>query len=485
MKDLLKKLFGQSSTYALGRILTKGAGLILLPVYTRYLTPSEYGIVAVAGIVVSILGPSLTGGARGAALKFFYEYEDKRRREFYGSLLVALVVGSGGLFFIVDAFGGQIFGRAFKEIPYSPYIRMAVWMAFLKFSFVEITKERLKANGQALAYTSINVGVFFLSTVLMLWWVVVQKEGAVGAVRGRLVGMAFMAIVCFGMIFPHARLAVNTSMLKRAFLYSLPLVPHYVSHWVLGSADRFLLERMMTLSDVGVYNVGYKIGMGMSLIATAGNNAILPLFGDLDVSKKEEVDRISKIFTYYMSVVLVVGVCISLFGEEIIMVATPPEFHAAGNVVPWVVLGYVWMALYYSPTNLLTITENQSQVVGMATVTGALMNIGLNILFIPMYGIYGAAVTTTITYLVMFAGVYLIASRSYMVPFEPQRLVTLFITAILTFALGWAVAPENFVAGVLVKVCGLLAFPLILWGVGFFHENELKFVRQSLQRIRD
>lgn len=483
MKDLLKKLFGQSSTYALGRILTKGVGLILLPVYTRYLTPSEYGIVAVAGIIVSILGPSLTGGARGAALKFFYEYEGERRREFYGSLLTALVVGSGLLFLLVDAFGEEIFGLAFSEIPYSPYIRMALWMAFLKFAFVETTKQRLKANEQALAYTSIDVGVFTLSTALMLWWVVVQQEGAVGAVRGRLVGMALMAVVCLGMILPHIRPAVNTSMLKKAFLYSLPLVPHYVSHWVLSSADRFLLERMMTLSDVGVYNVGYKVGMGMSLIASAGNNAVLPLFGNLDISNEEEVERVSRVFTYYIAAVLFIGLCISLFGEELIVVATPVEYHTAGNVIPWVVLGYVWMALYYSPTNLLTITEGQSQVVGIATVSGAVMNVGLNVIFIPIFGIYGAAVTTTATYLVMFVGVYLIALRRYTVPVESRRLVMLFIAAIATFGLGWTAAPEDILGGILVKVGGMAVFPLILWVAGFFREDELRFVRQSLRRV--
>jgi O-antigen/teichoic acid export membrane protein len=485
MKDLLKKLFGQSSTYALGRILTKGIGVILLPVYTRYLTPTEYGILAVASIIVSLLGPSLTGGSRGAALKFFYEYEGERRRRFYGSLLLTLIVGSGLLFLLVDAFGERIFGLVFAEIPYSPYIRMALWMAFLSSALVETTKQRLKANEQALAYTSINVGVFTLSTVLMIWWVVFQKEGAVGAVRGRLVGMAIMAVVCFGMILPHIRLSFNKSMMKRAFLYSLPLVPHYVSHWVLSSADRFLLERMMSLSDVGVYNVGYQLGMGMSLIASAGNNAVVPLFGNLDTTDGQDIKKVAKVFTYYMGVVLFLGLCIALFGEELIVIATPPEYHDAGNVVPWVVLGYVLMALYYSPTNLLTITEGRSHVVGVATATGAVMNIVLNIFFIPIIGIYGAAMTTTATYLVMFVGVYFIASRRYSVPFERRRLLLLFFAAVFTFGLGWSAAPDNVIGGILVKIGGLSAFPLVLWIVGFFREKEIRFVCHSMRGIRD
>jgi O-antigen/teichoic acid export membrane protein len=154
-------------------------------------------------------------------------------------------------------------------------------------------------------------------------------------------------------------------------------------------------------------------------------------------------------------------------------------------VVPWVVLGYVLMALYYSPTNLLTITEGQSQIVGVATAIGAVMNIGLNIVFIPVIGIYGAAITTTVTYLVMFVGVYLIASRRYSVPLERRRLALIFSAALITFGLGWIAAPEDVVGGILVKMGWLIAFPLILWEMGFLREKERQFLRQFLKRVRN
>jgi O-antigen/teichoic acid export membrane protein len=240
----------------------------------------------------------------------------------------------------------------------------------------------------------------------------------------------------------------------------------------------------MVLSDVGVYNVGYQIGKGMSLIASAGNNAIVPLFGNLDVSDEQDIEHVAEVFTYYMATVIALGLCIALFGEELIAIATPSEYHAAGNVVPWVVLGYLLMALYYAPTNLLTITEGQTHVVGIATVIGATMNVGLNILFIPIIGIYGAAVTTTATYLVMCVGVYLIAAKNYSIPFEKERLSFLFGAALLTFGVGWSVAPESIIWGITAKIGSLPVFPLALWGMGFFREKEKKVIHHYVGRIQ-
>jgi O-antigen/teichoic acid export membrane protein len=488
MKNLITKLFGQSSTYALGKILTSGGGLLLLPVYTRYLSPSEYGILAVATVVVAILGPALTGGGRGAALKFYFEYEEGRRKQFYGSLLTVLVVGSGGVFLCVDFFGEAIFGFAFDQIPYSPYIRMALWLAYVTAVFIHTAEQVLKARGEALLHTVINISLFLSTTAFVIWWVVFQKQGVEGAIRGKLVGTSIVAAVCGFFLFRYARPALNVSMIERAFLYSLPLVPHFLSHWVMSSADRFLLERLATLSDVGVYNVGYQIGNGMSLIASSGNNAIIPIFGKLNVSDDAEVEKAREIFTYYMAVILVVGLCIALFGRELVLLATPEDYHRAGRVIPWVVLAYVFMALYYAPTNLLTITLGQSKVVGIATTIGALANVGLNVAFIPTFGIYGAAVTTTATYLIMVVGVYVIVARQQVVPVEIGRTARLFLAALLLFGVGWTIAPNGIVASIIVKAAVISTYPFVLWVTGFYTSKEMKLVKKyteiALQKIR-
>lgn len=483
MENLLKKLFGQSSTYALGKILTKGVGLLLLPLYTRYLSTEDYGILAVASVVISLLGTALTGGARGAALKFYFEYEGIDRRRFYGSLTTTLVFGTGVLFFLVDAFGETIFGVLFNQVPYHPYIRMALWTGYLTSVFVVTTKEMMKASERALVYTGINVAVFAVSTAFTIWWVVFEGQGAEGAIRGKLVGAGIVGLACGGYLLRYIRPAFDVSMIKRAFLYSLPLVPHFLSHWVLSAADRVLLERMVPLSEVGVYNVGYKIGAAMSFIAASGNNAIIPLYGNLDIKDSENISKVARVFTYYLCVVLFIGVCISLFGEELVIIATPREYHSAGGIIPLVVLGYSFMAIYYSPTNILTITLEKSKVVGIATIVGAISNVILNIIFIPIIGIYGAAITTSTTYAIMFAGVYFMATRSFPVPVEPRRTAKLLVAACFIFGLAWLIAPEDIIQSILLKSVILLLFPFCLWLLSFYSEKEIEYAKSAAKNL--
>ncbi len=484
MENLLKRLFGQSSTYAVGKILTKGAGLLLLPLYTQYLSTDDYGVLAVASVVSGLLGTALTGGARGAALKFYYEYEGIDRRRFYGSLSTTLVFGSGVLFFLVDAFGESIFGVLFTQVPYHPYIRMALWTAYLTSVFVVTTKEMMKASERALVFTGINVAVFAVSTAFTIWWVVFEGQGAEGAIRGKLVGAGIVGLACGGYLLRYIRPAFDVSMIKRASLYSLPLVPHFLSHWVLSAADRVLLERMVPLSEVGVYNVGYKIGAAMSFIAVSGNNAIIPLYGKLDIEDSENISQVARVFTYYLCVVLIIGVCVSLFGEELVIIATPREYHSAGGIIPLVVLGYSFMALYYSPTNTLTITSQRSEVVGIATVVGAVANIILNVAAIPFIGIYGAAFTTAATYMLMSAGVYIITYRSSLpVPIEGRRIICIFCAAFVTFTAGWTMSPSGIMSGILAKAVSLLVFPVSLWVFGFYTNREREYIRSFASRI--
>lgn len=483
MENLLKRLFGQSSTYAFGKVLTKGVGLLLLPLYTRYLSTEDYGVLAVATVVTGLLSTALTGGARGSALKFYFEYEGNDRRRFYGSLSTTLVFGAGALFVLFDTFGDTIFGVLFEQVAFHPYIRMALWTAYLTGVFVVTTKEMLKAGEQALAFTGINIAVFAFSTGLTIWWVVYEGQGAEGAIRGKLVGTGIVALACAGYLLWYMRPALDTSMIRRSFRYSLPLVPHFLAHWVLSAADRIILERMVTLSEVGVYNVGYQIGAGMSIIATSGNNAIVSLFGKFDTSEQKNVEKVGEIFTYYILVVTVIALCVSLFGEDLVLIATPKEYHGAGSIIPWVAAGYVFMALYFSPTNTLTITSGKSGTIGVATTIGALSNIILNISLIPLLGVYGAAITTTVTYMLMFVGVYIIASSLLPVPMELRRITQILAAACLTFGVGWSMAPENIIHSVLFKSNMLLLFPISLWGLRFFRDKEVIYIQNVIGRI--
>jgi len=267
-----------------------------------------------------------------------------------------------------------------------------------------------------------------------------------------------------------------------ALVYSLPLVPHFLSHWVLSSSDRLVLEYFVTLDEVGIYNVGYTIGSAMLMIAVAGNNAIIPLYGSLDLRSETRIREIVKTTTYYIAVIVSIGLMISMFASDIVYLILPGTYHNATLVIPWVVLGYVFMGFYFTQINLLTITLGKTKVVGLSTVIAAVSNLGLNILLIPYLGMRGAAISTALTYLVLFLGLNHFSRRAYPLPFEYARMAKAIMIAIAVFLVCHHSAPDVIYLSIIVKVMGMMGFLLFLYFLSFFSKAEVNLIRNKLYR---
>jgi O-antigen/teichoic acid export membrane protein len=481
MFKLVKNLFKQSSIYALGDLLTKGAGFFLLPLYTAYLTPEDYGIISLATVTATIFGIVSTGGLKGAILKFYYDFdEEKKRKQFYGSIWLFYLLVPGVLLFLFELKGEMIFQQILPSVSYHPYLRLALWTIYVKTLFTEPPLQILKAKSEATKYSLLKVGIFSLSTIFTIWFVVFLQQGAKGLLFAKYLGNLMIATASVYYLYRFIRIRFVWGYLKKALLYSLPMVPHYLSHWVLSSSDRFVLEYFVPLGDVGVYNVGYTIGSAMSMIAIAGNNAIIPLYGDLDLENKSGIQDVIKTATYYIATVTGIGLLIALFAEDFIFLAIPKSYHGAIDVIPWVVLGYVFMAFYFTQINLLTITLGKTSVVGISTAIAALVNLGLNILLIPYLGMEGAAITTAFTYFILFLGMKYFSRREYALDFEYMRMLKVLLVGIVVFILSYFVVPSTPYISIFLKIIGVAVFLGLLYISGFFSKEEVEFLRKKI-----
>lgn len=484
MFKLAKDLFKKSSIYAFGDLLTKGTGFFLLPLYTAYLTPEDYGIISLATVTGTIFMIISTAGLRGAVLKFYYEFDQEiQRRRFYGTLWLFYLLIPGLLLFIFELKGDIIFGKILPSVAYHPYIRLALWIFYVKALFVEMPLEIFKAKSEATKHTLIKVGIFFSSTILTIWFVVFWGQGAKGLLVAKLLGYLLITVAIIYYLYKFIRVSFEWSYLKKALLYSLPMVPHFLSHWILSSSDRLVLEHFVELNKVGVYNVGYTIGSGMSMIAIAGNNAIIPMYGKLDLNNKLDIKKVVKTATYYITTITGIALIIVLFAEDFILLTIPKSYHGAIEVIPWVVLGYVFMGLYFTQINLLTITLGKTNVVGISTAVAAIANLGLNILLIPHLGMIGAALTTAVTYLLLFIGMNYFSRQAYPIPFEYIRMFKVIFAAFLTFIGSDLLIPAEVYISIPLKIVSLIFFVITLYIMQFFTKEEIKFLKRKILSI--
>jgi len=277
---------------------------------------------------------------------------------------------------------------------------------------------------------------------------------------------------------------IDLRLLKTALLFSLPLLPHFLSRWIITASDRLVLERYVPLTDVGIYNVGYQIGSVLMLFAVAGNNSLIPRFGRLDTKSDSEIRKLARLLTYYILGLTSIGLGIALFSPEIIYILTPENYHRAVIIIPLMILSYLFMGLYCPAMNVLNLIMGDTRKVAVFTVSAAALNLGLNLLLIPKFGMIAAAASTAAAYMLLGLCLFISAQKAFPLPYEYRRFGIILATGFLTFFVGWNLPVTNLVPSYMLKLFSLLLFPLLLWLSGFFTQQEKKSLQELSGRVR-
>lgn len=413
MWEILRRLAKGSFVYGLGSLGQRFVGFLLIPIYTRFLTTADYGIVAVTASVGSILQCILGMELRGAVVRHYYDYCDSPRevRE-YVSTVFTFFLGVGLLITIcLTLFGRPLFDAMFTGIPFQPYIRLTVWTALFVTSG-SIVLSLYRAREQALRYVVLNGLEFLVSLGGIIYFVAVLQQGALGKIKGGFYAGLLFFVVFLVLTLREGTASFSVSKLKNALRFGLPLIPHALSAWVLAAADRFLLERMTSLSEVGLYNLGYQIGMVMSLIVTAVNFSWSPIFYDIASNRADAKVLLSRVFTIYIVFISTLTVGVILFSREVILILAAEPFHGAYLVVPAVATGYLFQGLYFM-SGMPIFYVKKTHVMPFLTGMAALLNIGLNIWWIPHHGMMGAAYATLVAFAFLAISAHLTAQRFY------------------------------------------------------------------------
>jgi O-antigen/teichoic acid export membrane protein len=453
-------------------VLVRGLAFVLLPVYTRYLSPAEYGIVALTVTCTVVLGMLYPLGLRGAVSRTYYEGGTVReRKERVGTLWIAMLLFAAVSAVLLDRFGPSLAAAVLPEVPFHPYLRLAVWTAFL--GVLGLTPlVLLQAQERALAYVLLTLWTALTTTGVTVWFVV-RGGGAQGYLQGALVGAALAAIPFLALTVGQVRPVFRMSILMPALAFSLPLVPHALAGWTLEMSDRAILSRFLPLHDVGVYSLGYQLGAAMGLVTAAFNAAWVPfLFGTLKDEGEAAHPKLARLVTYYAVALCFIGLGWSLLVEHAITLIAGPEFREAYRITPWVVGGYVFAGLYLIPTNLL-FWRQRTGVMPLVTLAAGAVNVGLNLWLVPRYGAIAAAWSTLGAYGVLLILTWLNSERLQPFPYEYRRLGLMAGLALALFLTGQLLPFPSPALEVVGHVLLWLAFPFGLIALRTLDRTEL------------
>ncbi|UCF77835.1 MAG: oligosaccharide flippase family protein, partial [Candidatus Eiseniibacteriota bacterium] len=257
MFDELKKLFRQSAIYGVGSVVTPFIGFVMLPVYSRYLTPAEYGVLAVAAVVISFLSVLIALGVSSGLLRFYFDYSEKADRDavIISSLLFSLV---SSLVFIVVlwSLATEISGVALDFENGELFLKLVILTSALNTGITNCLAV-LRAEEKPVLYSTVTVLRLVLTLSLNIVFVVVLRRNVQGILEAGLISGAVSYAAVAAIVLRGRFFSISWTKTKQVLAYGMPLVPGSVAALVLTLCDRYFLKHFATMEDVGLYSVGF------------------------------------------------------------------------------------------------------------------------------------------------------------------------------------------------------------------------------------
>lgn len=413
---MLKSLFRDSILYTLSTVLTRGISFILLPVYTQALSPEEFGLLdyfvalgAIASIVITL--EIMQGLAR-----YIPEcLEDGKKKRDYASTCMWFVLGAyTAMLVLVSTFSNQLAVLLLDAPGKAGLVELAGWSYWVA-GVLNILHGQLRWELRAATSALLSLLAALLTVACTVVLVVWLQWGIRGALLAQVAGGLLALLPSLYLTRSSFGLRFDGASLRRMLAYSTPLIPSSLAVVFALYFDRIALKELMSLSDVGIYAVGQKISLVVTLALVGFRSALTPLIY-ANHARDSTPGDLAKIFRVFCVAALAMTLCLSVFAREIVGLISSEAFHGAASVVPLLIFSVLLANMYiFAPGLELSRKTGSISAINIAV---AVLNLVLNYLLIPVFGILGAALSALLAFGAGFV-VYMYASqRLYPVPHD-------------------------------------------------------------------
>jgi O-antigen/teichoic acid export membrane protein len=481
MLKFLKEVTKHTSIYGMGGMATKVIGFFLLPLYTHYLTPADYGVLGLLYITMRVLDIVVIQGLTTSIFRAYsFDYKGNPEQQadavctaYYYSIASAILF-FGGLVMLA----GPLNDLVFKDANWTHLFRM-MFLAGIFRATQNIPRQIMRAHRKSVTYSAIQLGDMVTAALLNILFIVVMKQGLARIVYSEVIREGLLMIVFFFPVKRYLSKRFSRQKLQEMLAFGLPKVPGGLSFLVLSASDRYFLEHYSTPTELGLYSVGYRLATLISDFAIGPfiqtwPTMYFPLCKD---SKDEGKEILGRFLTYFLVVVGFIGLGVCVFVKPLLHIMADPKFHGAEKVVPLVVAALVFSGLY----RVITVGVNiKKKNIWLPIMVGgaAVINILFNWLLIPKWGMMGAAWATVIAYALMCAASYVVDEYYFPIRYEWNRVVRVTLAIGITYTVSVFATPEHLIGQIACGFAMLLLFPALLGALGFYNESELETLRK-------
>ena len=468
----LGRLGRHSLIYGIGGLVSRIVAVLLLPLYTHYLTPADYGKIETLIALTTVLGIILRAGISSAFFRFYFDAEGDvaRRTVLRTSFWFTMGAGTLGLLLLL-VFAEPVSDFLFGTTSAANLVRAAGVALWASVNYEQLTS-LFRVEERSVAFVCASLANVFITIGLTLVLVVSLDKGAIGVIVGNFSGTLIVYFALLGFRREQLGLQFDRGLLREMNRFGIPLVPTALFLWITNFSDRFFLVKLSDVSEAGLYSVGVRVASAMVLLLTAFRMA-WPAFA-YSIRDEDEAKRTyAYVLTYLTVVTAWVALALTLFAPWLVDLLATPRFAESYRVVGPLSFAAVAFAAYIVVA-IGVGRIRRTQFNWVVTGAAAIVNVALNLALIPPYGMIGAAIATVAAYVTMAVGMAWWSQRIYPVPYQWRRVVTAAAAAV-----GLAVLGKGLDVGFGAAFALCLAYPLALAVLGFTSPEE----RRRLGRL--
>lgn len=408
-----------SIVYLSSSFVNKSVPFLLLPIITAYLSPEEYGKLAIFMIFISVYNALIGMSLQTNISKNYFKVTKEELAQYIGNIFILLIASM--VIYLMISVVFYLLWESFFSIPTWLFLMIPFLSAFNMVNTLNLTILRNEQRAYMFGIFEVSNTVIKMGTTVLL--LIVVGLGWYSQVFGVLVGAIIFSII--GVLYilqrGYIHFIFDKKKIKSILHISLPLIPHVLAASVISMSDRLFIEQMVGLEAVGVYAVGYSFGMVVMLFSDAFIKAWGPWFykslAEPTDSKKVKIVK----YTYiYIIGMFLLAIGISMFAEFVLPYMVTEKFYDARQYIFWVALGYAVRGVYQIFFPYL-VHINRTSFLAISTVLAAVVNLVLNYIFIRYYGAIGAAYATLGAFLLSALFVFWYQQKNYYMPWLMRK----------------------------------------------------------------
>jgi O-antigen/teichoic acid export membrane protein len=474
-----------SLIYGLGNMLNKVVGFLMIPIYTRFLVPAEYGKLELVVLTTEILGMFISMRISRAMYRFYFEYDRQEEKD--------AVVSTAFLFFGAIGLVGIGMASLFAERLAAHLLDSAVYRNYFIIAFVSLWfntllmlgTQYLQIQKQSLKYITVSAFQLIISLSFNVYFVVLMELGVLGVLLGNMIGAITVAVITSVAVLSKVGLRFSIKTLKEMLRFGLPLVPGALANFAVLVSDRYFVKVFGSLTHTGIYSLSCKFGVLPHTFVT------IPFFQIWSVRRFELMksataeETMGRVITYFLLVITYIGLGLSVLCKDVIQIIADPKYWDSHRYIPLLVLSYIIFGLY-NHFSISILIHKKTKYISYIDLSNGAINVLLNIVFIQRYGIFGAVYATLISYTLRIAVLYIVSNRIQKIYFEFGRAAKVLITAALIYVVSIFIDSGSTITNLFLKGLLLTTWPAVLFCSNFFNPGERANLRSILtyQKLR-